>query len=98
MTVPLPSSSRESDWSDLEAELDRWSGAGRQATFWWRDDDAVAATAALARLLALAEGAPLALAVVPGNAEPSLAAALAGAPSVRVVQHGWRHLNHGSTA
>ena len=98
MTVPLPSSSRESDWCDLEAELDRWSGAGRQATFWWRDDDAVAATSALARLLALAEGAPLALAVVPGNAEPGLVAALAGHPGVRVVQHGWRHLNHGSAA
>ena len=97
MTRPLPSSSREPDWSDFEAELDRWSGAGRQVTFWWRDDDAVAATPALARLLALAEGMPLALAVIPGNAEPSLADALARHESVRVLQHGWRHTNHGGT-
>ena len=98
MTRPLPSSSSETDWSDLEAELDRWSGAGRQAAFWWRDDDAVAATLALARLLQLAEGVPLALAVVPGNAEPGLAAALSGRDTVRVVQHGWRHRNHGGIA
>jgi len=94
MTHPLPSS-RELDWSDLEAELDRWSGAGRQATFWWRDDDAVAETPALARLLELSEGIPLALAVIPGNAETSLVKALAGHETVRVVQHGWRHINHG---
>ena len=98
MTHPLPSLSSESDWSDLEAELDRWSGAGRQATFWWRDDDAVASTPALDRLLTLADGAPLALAVIPGNAEPSLVAALAEHPAMRVVQHGWRHLNHGIAA
>lgn len=98
MTRPLPSSSREPDWSDLEAELDRWSGAGRQAAFWWRDDDAAAASSALARLLALAEGVPLALAVIPGTAEPSLAETLARRERVRVLQHGWRHANHGGTA
>ena len=98
MTRPLPSSSREPDWSDFEAELDRWSGGGRQATFWWRDDDAVAASPRLARLLALAEGVPLALAVIPGTAEPSLADALARHERVRVLQHGWRHTNHGGTA
>ena len=98
MTLPLPSSASETHWSDLEAELDRWSGAGRQAAFWWRDDDAVAATPALDRLLALSQGVPLALAVVPGGAEASLASALKGHETVRVVQHGWRHRNHGGTA
>ena len=98
MTPPLPSSSSKTDWSDFEAELDRWSGAGRRAAFWWRDDDAVAATPALARQLELADGVPLALAVVPGAAEASLAAALAGRETVRALQHGWLHLNHGGAA
>lgn len=34
-------------WDRLAAELDRWDAAGRRATFWWRDDDAVAPTPAL---------------------------------------------------
>ena len=94
MTPALPSSESDTDWSDLEAELGRWSGAGRQAAFWWRDDDAKTATPALGRQLELAEDMPLALAVVPGDAEPNLAAALAGHANVRVLQHGWRHRNH----
>ena len=28
-------------WQDLRDELDRWAEAGRTATLWWRDDDAV---------------------------------------------------------
>jgi peptidoglycan/xylan/chitin deacetylase (PgdA/CDA1 family) len=82
------------DWSDLVAELDRWAGAGRAATLWWRDDDAVAATPQLDRLLRLAVGIPLALAVIPALAAPGLAEALAGTPDVAVLQHGWRHASH----
>ena len=47
----------DSGWAVLEAELDLWQAAGRTASFWWRDDDAVAATPALSRLLALPESA-----------------------------------------
>ncbi len=53
------------DWADLVAELDRWGEAGRIATLWWRDDDAVAATPELATLLRIAGGTPVALAVIP---------------------------------
>ena len=38
-------------WDRLEREIDAWAAAGREATLWWRDDDAVAATAELERLL-----------------------------------------------
>lgn len=80
-----------SGWSRLLAELEAWHAAGAVATLWWRDDDAVAPTAALDRLLATARGLPVALAVVPEGA----AAALGGLPaSVTVVQHGWSHRNH----
>src|SRR6185437_7317815 len=82
------------EWPDLVAELDRWREAGRVAPLWWRDDDATAPTAELARLLALADAAPLALAVIPAGAGPDLAAALAGRPRVAVLQHGWRHADH----
>src|SRR5438105_9928618 len=87
-------------WPDLMAEFDRWEEAGRVATLWWRDDDAVAPTARLGRLLSIASGVPVSLAVIPADAEQELAQwvtrYLRSTPkaSVAVLQHGWRHLNH----
>jgi len=84
----------ESGWAALEAELDIWKSAGRTATFWWRDDDAVADTSTLDRFLDLVENIPIALAVIPRECEPGLADRLTDLPSVTVLQHGWRHTNH----
>ena len=81
-------------WADLRRELDAWADAGRCATFWWRDDDAVAPGPALDRLLEAAAGVPLALAVIPARAEAALARRLEAAPGVAVLQHGWDHANH----
>lgn len=87
-------------WPDLMAEFDRWEEAGKVATLWWRDDDAVTPTASLGRLLSIASGVPVSLAVIPADAEQELAEWLAcylrSAPKacVAVLQHGWRHLNH----
>ena len=69
---------------------------GRTVDLWWRDDDAVAPTPALDRLLALARGRGAAARARgdPGAARPSLAARLAGEAGVRVLVHGWRHRNH----
>ncbi len=77
-------------WEDLGRELDAWGEAARLATLWWRDDDAVAPTAALARLHELAAAHDLvpALAVVPRDAAPSL-------PGEALLQHGYAHINHG---
>lgn len=79
-----------SAWDALARELDSWTAAGRTATFWWRDDDAVTATAALDRLLDLLgrHGIPLGLAVVPGQA-----VAFALPARVAVLQHGIAHRN-----
>ena len=84
------------DWRALFAELDRWSAEGRQATFWWRDDDAAATTPALERLFALRRRAavPLALAVIPANMQVALADRARGEDGVAVLQHGWAHRNH----
>jgi hypothetical protein len=90
----LPVPPALADWTDLAAELDRWTAAGRPASFWWRDDDATAWTPALERLLTRAGGLPVALAVIPAEAEPLLAERLGDFPAVRVLQHGWRHRNH----
>lgn len=83
-------------WPDLAEELDRWRAAGRAATLWWRDDDAVEPSAGLDRLTSLPENVPLALAVIPGLARPGLARWLARLqrPRVLVLQHGWHHANH----
>src|ERR1700747_679024 len=60
-------------WPDLMAELDCWEEAGKVATLWWRDDDAVAPTARLGRLLSIAPGVPLSLAVIPADTQQELA-------------------------
>jgi hypothetical protein len=77
----------------LEAELGRWRDAGREVRFWWRDDDAVRPDPALTRLLALSKrsGVPLALAVIPAQAEAAAFAALPG--TVSIIQHGSDHVN-----
>jgi hypothetical protein len=85
-----------SSWQDLDREIGLWAAAGRRATLWWRDDDAVADTPALRRLLDVAR-APLALAVIPEGAGADLAAVLdrqPGAPGATVFQHGFRHRNN----
>lgn len=81
------------EWVDLVDELDRWEEAGLVAQLWWRDDDAIAPTPQLDRLLALAGPAPLALAVVPADAKRELAAFLDVYPQVSVLHHGWCHAN-----
>lgn len=91
--MPRLDAATTADWPDLVAELDRWGEGGRIAALWWRDDDAAAASAKLANLLRLARGAPVALAVIPAQAQADLAAVLRDAPSVAVLQHGWRHVN-----
>jgi len=85
------------EWNRLRDELARWRDAGREVEFWWRDDDAVQWTPALAQLLELARryDVPLALAVVPSSAEAALFAQLTD--EVRVLQHGVDHRNR-STA
>ena len=88
-------------WAALADELDRWAEAGRQATFWWRDDDAGPIEPALARLLALARetGVPLGLAVVPAWLVPETARLLLEhADQVTVLQHGVAHRNHETVA
>ena len=81
-------------WPDVVDELDRWRDAGRVATLWWRDDDAVAPSAMLDRLVTIAGTVPIALAVIPAEAESELvvwfsrAARSAAGPSLVVLQHG----------
>lgn len=79
------------------ALLDGVARRGRRIAFWWRDDDAVAPSAALDDLLAAAgrHGVPLALAVIPEPAKADLAARLAAEHRrVVVLQHGYAHRNH----
>ena len=98
LASPTLSASRASadPWLALESELDAWRSAGRTATFWWRDDDAVAPGSALDRLLGMAgrHDVPAGLAVVPKHATQALADRLAAVATVGVLQHGWAHVNH----
>lgn len=88
-------------WAALQAELDAWRASGRRATFWWRDDDAGASHPGFDRLLALSGrlAVPLGVAVVPAWLTEPVATALRAAPrAVAVLQHGWAHANHETTA
>jgi hypothetical protein len=75
-------------WSRFAEEMAR-----RKPLFWLRDDDAVALTPALGRLVSLAQNhnVPLALAVIPDLAEPDLLARIG--EGVSVLQHGCDHRN-----
>lgn len=81
-----------SSWDDLARECAAWGESERTATWWWRDDDAVAPTPALDELLRVARG-PIALAVIPMGLRADLAPRLAQEPSVAVLQHGYAHRN-----
>lgn len=85
-----------SSWSELDLELQRWKAAGETPAFWWRDDDAVAPSARLDRLLDLSDrfALPVHLAVVPANLSPDLGARLRAASYVQVIQHGFAHVNN----
>lgn len=94
MTLP---GDRDVGWADLGQELDHWSAGGREATLWWRDDDAIGPSPALVRLLGLSRELtlPLALAVVPAGADSDLAELCQShSARVSVVQHGAHHRNN----
>jgi hypothetical protein len=79
-------------WDALARECDAWAESGRRVELWWRDDDAVADTPALRRLIGIA-AVPLSLAVIPAGLDPSLPALLKIHGSVSVLQHGFDHKN-----
>lgn len=84
------------NWTAVDDELARWTDLGRRCAFWLRDDDAIAASPQLDRLLhrCAQAGIPLGLAVIPADAEPSLAQALTDQPHVTPLVHGWSHTDH----
>ena len=96
LMVSRPALHRAIDWSPLDAALDRAGDRQCPVRFWWRDDDAVAATPQLDRLLDLAGrfDAGLALAVIPQTLEASLAERMAGEDRIFALVHGWSHANH----
>ena len=83
-------------WQKLSDELACWQAEGQQVTLWWRDDDAIEASPALARMSALSAAfqIPLTLAVIPDLLETSLVDAIGNNAMIGVVQHGFRHTNH----
>jgi hypothetical protein len=80
-------------WLGLWLELWHWRRLGHTPGMWWRDDDARAPSEALDRLLVIAAGRPLTLAIVPDGDLAALAGRLASARSVSVSQHGVDHIN-----
>ncbi len=85
------------DWIEtLYRELDEWNYDGVAATFWWRDDDAQAASAEFDWMLDLAQryDAPFGLAVIPRGLDETLASRIQSLAMVTVLQHGFSHDNY----
>jgi glycosyltransferase involved in cell wall biosynthesis len=84
---------RDPDWPLSVAALDLAKAQGRTVPFWLRDDDAVASTQALDRLIGISRRckAPLVLAVIPAFATPELAKRVADEAHVWCAPHGWSH-------
>ncbi len=84
----------------IDRALDSVAARGGRVPLFWRDDDAIAASPELDRLVGLAEahGIPLLLAAIPSGIEPSLQRRLETAPGVRVAIHGLAHSNHAPPA
>lgn len=81
-------------WAPLEVELNRWAALGQQASFWWRDDDAVMSGEKLDRLIDLTVNSGVLLASIPAKVDNSLALCLADSSKIWIAQHGYAHINH----
>lgn len=83
------------DWAPLRDALARCRDGGVAVPMWWRDDDAVAMTPALAQLTDVSRrcGLPVHLAIIPAHVGHSLPNAMDPDHLVPVV-HGWAHQDH----
>jgi predicted glycosyltransferase len=91
-----PALHRAIDWSPVIQALGCAKDRGCPIRMWWRDDDAVADTPQLDRLLSLGRRARagIALAVVPQRLEASLGERLREEDAAFALVHGLTHVNH----
>lgn len=84
------------DWSAISHELSLLRRDGIGLPLWWRDDDAVADTPALARLADISDAVelPVYVAAIPDLIEPTLVASMTQYTNLIPVIHGWRHISH----
>lgn len=84
------------DWSPLKNALSEMRAHRMTLPIWWRDDDAVARTAAFDRLAELGQelGVPVHIAVIPDLVEASLPPLFDGEQALVPMVHGWRHQRH----
>ena len=92
----MNASDARTDLPRSAAALERRAAQGRPARLWLRDDDAVADTPALGRLIGWSSrhGVPVLLAVIPADARKNLVRRLTAAPALTPCQHGLAHRNY----
>lgn len=76
----------------LREELDRLLELGSGIRIWWRDDDADVDCQGLRRVSELARRFAVVLAVIPGRLDVAIGSVVNDS-NIRVVQHGWAHVN-----
>jgi predicted glycosyltransferase len=100
LVLAAPVLHRTIDWSPVDRALSRAKDRDCTVDFWWRDDDAVAHTPELDRLLDFARRykAGIGLAAIPEGLERSLADRLQDESSAFALVHGSSHANHAPLA
>lgn len=85
----------EIDWTPLHHALAQCRRENVAVPMWWRDDDAIAMTPALAQLteVSVRTSVPVHLAIIPAHVDLKLPEAL-DASHILPVVHGWAHIDH----
>lgn len=83
------------DWSPVRRALAQCRRANIAVPVWWRDDDAIEMTSALAQLTKMSERTrvPVHLAIIPAHVHPGLREAI-DPECIFPVVHGWAHADH----
>ena len=94
--MPNSQQSVDDPWTVLQRELDSWAESGKNATLWWRDDDAIEETPQLLMLDALSREMkiPVSVAVIPARMRDSLPHFLQARDNFIAIQHGYSHSSY----
>lgn len=84
------------DFAPIREALATAEKSDTTITFWWRDDDVVADTTSLSRLLEMRQrhDIPLALAAIPATVDEAVARQISGTEKTCILLHGYTHTNH----
>jgi hypothetical protein len=84
-------------WHALKIKIEQLFQENNPPQFWLRDDDAFKDNPKIRSMIEIVTEfeIPLSVSIVPAKLEPTLISLLKGNPLITILQHGYRHINHG---